>query len=200
VARTPRCIGPFAEERWQILGSLTAYDSAGLDFVRRGTLDFVGCVWTLAFESLRSGHSRTSPNSPETFRSVASPEALARIEIDAQLKQAGWVVQDFASINIREAAGVAVREFILKKGHGWVDYLLYALDMHQPSDSQWTASRPKPPRPALAVFTRIHITLTVWAAPRETVDAMGLFSLANECYLDNTGTAGRGMRIRIIDC
>ena len=61
-----------------------------------------------------------------------TPEQQARVEIDGQLTEAGWVVQDYGAINIHSADGVAVREFPLKwtedgqpKG-GFVDYLLYA--------------------------------------------------------------------------
>jgi type I restriction enzyme, R subunit len=61
-----------------------------------------------------------------------APEALARQDIDGQLLAAGWVVQDYKSMNIHAADGVAVREFPLKwdeggeKKRGFADYLLYA--------------------------------------------------------------------------
>lgn len=35
-------------------------------------------------------------------------------------------MQDYAEMNIRASTGVAVREFPLRKGHGTVDYMLYA--------------------------------------------------------------------------
>jgi type I restriction enzyme, R subunit len=53
------------------------------------------------------------------------PEAQARVEIDAALEAAGWVVQDRNSMNLSAAQGVAVREFKLKQGHGFADYLLF---------------------------------------------------------------------------
>jgi len=53
------------------------------------------------------------------------PEAEARIEIDAALEAAGWVVQDRDEMNLAAAQGVAVREFKLKHGHGFADYLLF---------------------------------------------------------------------------
>lgn len=53
-----------------------------------------------------------------------TPEQKARQEIDRQLEQAGWVVQDFAEINISAGLGVAVREFPLTSG--FADYILYA--------------------------------------------------------------------------
>lgn len=54
-----------------------------------------------------------------------SEEAKARVEIDKLLGAAGWSVQnrDEASINVNQ--GVAIREFPLKSGHGFADYLLY---------------------------------------------------------------------------
>ncbi len=51
------------------------------------------------------------------------PEAKARKEIDRQLADAGWVVQDRSAANPHAASGVAVREFPLKSGP--VDYGLY---------------------------------------------------------------------------
>lgn len=53
-----------------------------------------------------------------------TPEQKARINIDKQLNKCGWDVQDFQSINIHAATGVAVREFPLNTG--CADYLLYA--------------------------------------------------------------------------
>jgi type I restriction enzyme R subunit len=52
------------------------------------------------------------------------PEQKARERIDHQLAQCGWLVQDFAELNISAALGVAVRNFPLKTGVA--DYLLYA--------------------------------------------------------------------------
>jgi type I restriction enzyme R subunit len=52
-------------------------------------------------------------------------EARARKEIDRQLGAAGWVVQSQKALNLRAGRGVAVREFILDKPHGRVDYLLF---------------------------------------------------------------------------
>ena len=37
-----------------------------------------------------------------------TPEAKARLEIDARLQQAGWQVQDFKALNLGAARGVAV--------------------------------------------------------------------------------------------
>ena len=54
-----------------------------------------------------------------------TPEQQARINIDNRLEQAGWAVQDAGSVNLYVGAGVAVREFSLKTGHGTADYLLY---------------------------------------------------------------------------
>lgn len=52
-------------------------------------------------------------------------EARARVLIDQQLTQAGWQVQDKKNLNLFAGQGIAVREVIMKAGHGRVDYLLY---------------------------------------------------------------------------
>ncbi|APG27077.1 type III restriction endonuclease subunit R [Syntrophotalea acetylenivorans] len=54
-----------------------------------------------------------------------APEADARLKIDDLLEAAGWQVQDADLANIYAARGVAIREFPLKSGHGFADYLLY---------------------------------------------------------------------------
>jgi len=54
-----------------------------------------------------------------------TPEAKARISIDALLAAAGWHVCDMGQANIHAARGVAVREFPLNPGYGFADYLLY---------------------------------------------------------------------------
>jgi type I restriction enzyme R subunit len=54
-----------------------------------------------------------------------TPEARARREIDRQLEQAGWSVQDRTAIDLVNHLGVAVREAILNSTAGRVDYLLY---------------------------------------------------------------------------
>jgi type I restriction enzyme R subunit len=53
------------------------------------------------------------------------PEQKARQDIDAQLDESGWIVQNRDEANIAAGRGVAIREFKLKKGHGFVDYLLF---------------------------------------------------------------------------
>jgi len=52
-----------------------------------------------------------------------NPEDRARQDIDRQLGQCGWAVQDKGQMNISAALGVAVREFPMLTGE--VDYLLY---------------------------------------------------------------------------
>ncbi len=52
-------------------------------------------------------------------------EQRARVLIDRQLTDAGWVVQDRKDLNLFASQGVAVREVIMAKGHGRADYLLY---------------------------------------------------------------------------
>lgn len=52
-------------------------------------------------------------------------EIHAREKIDQLLTLAGWLVQDVKDTNIFAGKGVAIREFPLKSGHGFADYLLY---------------------------------------------------------------------------
>src|SRR3712207_590307 len=52
-------------------------------------------------------------------------EARARVLIDQQLTQAGWRVQGRKDLNLFAGTGIAVREVVMKPGHGRVDYLLY---------------------------------------------------------------------------
>ncbi|HJX28134.1 MAG TPA: DEAD/DEAH box helicase family protein, partial [Thermoanaerobaculia bacterium] len=54
-----------------------------------------------------------------------TPEQKARQQIDAQLEAAGWKVQDRDSLELTAGRGIAVREFNLKTGFGFADYLLY---------------------------------------------------------------------------
>ena len=56
---------------------------------------------------------------------MENPEQKARKAIDEMLRQAGWVIQDVARVNLGAARGVAIREFPLKPGYGFADYLLY---------------------------------------------------------------------------
>jgi type I restriction enzyme R subunit len=56
---------------------------------------------------------------------ASGPEAEARVEIDAAFSAAGWVVQDRNEMKVSAGVGVAVREFKLKHGHGYADYLLF---------------------------------------------------------------------------
>ncbi|MCM2270173.1 MAG: restriction endonuclease subunit R, partial [Thermoanaerobaculia bacterium] len=53
------------------------------------------------------------------------PEAAAREQIDAQLVDAGWVIQDRDEVNLAAGRGVAIRELKMAAGHGFADYLLY---------------------------------------------------------------------------
>ncbi len=56
---------------------------------------------------------------------VSEPEAQARVEIDAAFEAAGWFVQNRNETNLSAGTGVAIREFKLKHGHGYADYLLF---------------------------------------------------------------------------
>ncbi len=53
------------------------------------------------------------------------PEDQARLEIDRQLKECGWVIQNHKDLNLGAGIGVAVREFPMARGHGAADYLLF---------------------------------------------------------------------------
>ncbi|MCI0628653.1 MAG: DEAD/DEAH box helicase family protein [Acidobacteria bacterium] len=53
------------------------------------------------------------------------PEERARETIDKLLTAAGWIVQSRDEVNIAAGRGVAIREFPLKSGYGFADYLLY---------------------------------------------------------------------------
>ena len=79
-----------------------------------------------------------------------APEAKAREKIDALLAQAGWLVQDREDMNLTASDGIAVREFKLEKGHGYVDYLLFvdgkplASSRRSPLATRSRASRSRP--------------------------------------------------------
>jgi type I restriction enzyme R subunit len=52
-----------------------------------------------------------------------NPEQRARDQIDRQLEQCGWVIQDKSHINLHAAAGVAIREYSTEIGPA--DYVLF---------------------------------------------------------------------------
>ena len=54
-----------------------------------------------------------------------TPEGRARVKIDGMLVAAGWIVQNMGELNLYAGPGVAVREFPMKSGHGFADYLLF---------------------------------------------------------------------------
>jgi type I restriction enzyme, R subunit len=57
--------------------------------------------------------------------SARAPEAVAREQIDRQLETAGWTLQHRDDMNLAAGDAIAVREFKLRKGHGFVDYMLF---------------------------------------------------------------------------
>src|SRR5882672_3650102 len=61
----------------------------------------------------------------EALQMPETPEQLARRLIDATLIKAGWIVQDRDDIDLTAGRGIAVREFNMKSGFGFADYLLY---------------------------------------------------------------------------
>jgi type I restriction enzyme R subunit len=54
-----------------------------------------------------------------------TPEDKSRKTIDDLLSKADWSIQDRDLANLSAARGVAIREFPLKSGYGFADYLLY---------------------------------------------------------------------------
>src|SRR6266700_3519835 len=67
-----------------------------------------------------------SPTRRPAASNVAdTPEQQARREIDAKLIASGWLVQDRDDLDITAGRGIAVREFPMKSGFGFADYLLY---------------------------------------------------------------------------
>jgi type I restriction enzyme R subunit len=54
-----------------------------------------------------------------------TPEQKARHDIDAKLIASGWLVQDRDDLDLTSGRGIAVREFPMKSGFGFADYLLY---------------------------------------------------------------------------
>jgi type I restriction enzyme, R subunit len=54
-----------------------------------------------------------------------TPEQKARHQIDVDLGAAGWLVQSRDELDLTAGRGVAVREFKMKQGFGFADYLLY---------------------------------------------------------------------------
>jgi type I restriction enzyme R subunit len=54
-----------------------------------------------------------------------APEAKALKKIVALLAESGWLVQNRDDMNLTAGDAIAVCEFKLEKGHGYVDYLLF---------------------------------------------------------------------------
>jgi type I restriction enzyme R subunit len=54
---------------------------------------------------------------------LSTPEQTARIQIDAQLSAAGWIVQNVDQLNLHASRGVAVRE--MQSHGGPADYILF---------------------------------------------------------------------------
>jgi len=72
------------------------------------------------------------------------PEERARKNIDSQLEECGWLVQNRDELNIYASNGVAVREFAMP-GVGEADYLLYAdgkaIGVVEAKPEDWTLKR-----------------------------------------------------------
>ncbi len=56
---------------------------------------------------------------------IETPEQKTRHDIDAKLIASGWLVQDRDDLDLTAGRGIAVREFPMKSGFGFADYLLY---------------------------------------------------------------------------
>lgn len=56
---------------------------------------------------------------------MPQPEQQARENIDRLLRLADWTVCEPEQANIHAGCGIAIREFPLKSGYGYADYLLY---------------------------------------------------------------------------
>lgn len=54
---------------------------------------------------------------------MAQPEDQARENIDRMLTKSGWEVRDQNDAHISAYRGLAIRNFTLKQGHGFADYL-----------------------------------------------------------------------------
>lgn len=54
-----------------------------------------------------------------------TPEQKARREIDADLNAAGWIVQSREELDLTAGRGISVREFPMRSGFGFADYLIY---------------------------------------------------------------------------
>jgi type I restriction enzyme R subunit len=54
-----------------------------------------------------------------------TPEQRARREIDTDLTASGWLVQNLDVIDLTSGRGIAAREFKMKPGFGFADYMLY---------------------------------------------------------------------------
>ena len=118
-----------------------------------------------------------------------TPESKARLQIDAKLEAAGWIVQDIKALNLGAAIGVAVREYPTDTGPA--DYALFVnrqavgvieakrdeagenLTAHEPQTERYSASalkwrKDKAPLPFLFESTGqiIHFTDGRDPAPR----------------------------------
>lgn len=58
---------------------------------------------------------------------MPSPEDQARDNIDRMLTKSGWTVRDQRDAHISAQRGLAIRNFSLKSGHGFADYMLMSM-------------------------------------------------------------------------
>ncbi len=76
---------------------------------------------------------------------MPQPEQRARERIDQLLERAGWTVCDAGQVNLSASRGIAIREFPLKTGHGFADYLL---QVNRVRRKQATCRTGRPQKPA----------------------------------------------------
>ena len=81
--------------------------------------DGVGCD---RFAQIKD-YQRVVRTNVRQYDDAVKPEEKARHEIDRQLIECGWQIQNHTEMNLSAGSGIAVREFPLKSG--FADYLLY---------------------------------------------------------------------------
>ena len=112
-----------------------------------------------------------------------TPEAIARQKIDAMLLACGWVVQDYAGVDLSAGVGVALREVPLTGGRcdyllivgrvrrAWVKANVLFFDRKPAQEKPWTSK--------LWIYdlrTNVHFTLKEKTLQRSDLDGFV------ECY------------------
>ena len=74
---------------------------------------------------MQAAWGKQSSDCEHLVRMPEKPEQRARREIDKNLAAASWLVQSRQDLDLTAGRGIAVREFQMKSGFGFADYLLY---------------------------------------------------------------------------